>query len=526
MTGTVNFVVGSKSEGIRALEQIQGAFPSRRVDTASAEGVHRDTFEWLLYREGTCFHTSRTAGAVTICWSDLDATPRRRLGMASVPEFAVDLPEGPLRRDLEPLIAVRRLLPVVVCRIRSRGLCILDQREKIVARVELRHGTARAPGKTAGPRRTLPVTLSVLPLKGYSAAAGRVTRFVEKEIGLARSKESDLEMRLRTIGREPADIPDGQKYPIDRKMRTDVAVKAILRALLQTLQRNLKGVRHQLDTEFLHDARVAVRRQRSVISQVPGIFDLRTTDRLKRDLAWLGQLTGTARDLDVHLIEMSESAKLVPFDVRDGLDPLCAMLERMRRTEQKKIVAGYDSVRFSRLIRYLEAFLARPVPTRTRLGNAGLPVTDVARKRIRKAYRRLVRRGAKIDDDSPPEHLHRLRIDAKKLRYLLEFFAGLFPRGEVKKLVRALKDLQDNLGLFNDLSIQQETLRSLAGQIGGEDPSTGDAVRRAVEPLVERLAERQLEERGDFAERFAAFTHRNVRARFDRVFGESKATKS
>ena len=37
--------------------------------------------------------------------------------------------------------------------------------------------------------------------------------------------------------------------------------------------------------------------------------------------------------------------------------------------------------------------------------------------------------GAAIDDDSPPEALHDLRKKGKELRYLLEFFAGLFPAG-------------------------------------------------------------------------------------------------
>ena len=67
-----------------------------------------------------------------------------------------------------------------------------------------------------------------------------------------------------------------------------------------------------------------------------------------------------------------------------------------------------------------------------------------------------------IDDDSPDEALHRLRIDAKKLRYLLEFFRALYPPKEIGAVVGALKSLQDNLGDFNDLSVQQGAMRGFA----------------------------------------------------------------
>ena len=41
---------------------------------------------------------------------------------------------------------------------------------------------------------------------------------------------------------------------------------------LQTLRINEDGVRKDLDSEFLHDFRVAVRRTRSALSQIKGVF--------------------------------------------------------------------------------------------------------------------------------------------------------------------------------------------------------------------------------------------------------------
>jgi CHAD domain-containing protein len=84
---------------------------------------------------------------------------------------------------------------------------------------------------------------------------------------------------------------------------------------------------------------------------------------------------------------------------------------------------------------------------------------------IYKRYRRIVKKGSKISETTPDEKLHELRIDCKKLRYLLEFFTSLFPENEMKKLVKQLKQLQENLGDFNDLSVQQEFLVNHLGRL-------------------------------------------------------------
>ena len=52
---------------------------------------------------------------------------------------------------------------------------------------------------------------------------------------------------------------------------------------------------------------------------------------------------------------------------------------------------------------------------------------SLASHRITRVYRKMVRMGSAIDDDSPAEDLHELRKVGKELRYLLEFFASLYP---------------------------------------------------------------------------------------------------
>jgi len=100
--------------------------------------------------------------------------------------------------------------------------------------------------------------------------------------------------------------------------------------------------------------------------------------------------------------------------------------------------------------------------------------------------------------------MHALRIECKKLRYLIEFFAGLFPANEIALLSRYLKKLQDNLGEFNDLCIQQEYLLSLAAELPGEGPPAHQTIL-AVGSLIGALDDKKRRVKEAFAHTFAGF---------------------
>ena len=92
-------------------------------------------------------------------------------------------------------------------------------------------------------------------------------------------------------------------------------------------------------------------------------------------------------------------------------------------------------------------------------------VDDLASHRITRVYRKMVKMGRAIDDDSPAEDLHELRKIGKELRYLLEFFPSLYPADVVKPFIKTLKGLQDLLGRFQDREVQAHALRALAPEV-------------------------------------------------------------
>lgn len=125
-----------------------------------------------------------------------------------------------------------------------------------------------------------------------------------------------------------------------------------------------------------------------------------------------------------------------------------------------------------------------------------------------------------MTQETPAETLHRIRIDCKKLRYLMEFFRSLYEEDASRSLIGELKRLQDNLGEFNDLEVQQGTLRRFAHEMQDDGVAPADCLL-AMGRLLGLLDERQARERRRFAECFERFDSERNRALFWRSYASA-----
>jgi CHAD domain-containing protein len=117
--------------------------------------------------------------------------------------------------------------------------------------------------------------------------------------------------------------------------------------------------------------------------------------------------------------------------------------------------------------------------------------------------------------------LHSLRIECKRLRYLLEFFTNLFPGDEINRLIKQLKKLQDNLGLFQDFSVQEETLMGFVEKFNLENPENRQTIL-AIGALVGSLDSEKQAVRRAFANTFANFTSAENNLLFTELFSGGK----
>ena len=414
---------------------------------------------------------------------------------------AADLPGGPIAERISPLIDVRALLPVVRLCAHERRWRVLDPDEKTVVRVGV--VSARVLRERRSQLRLEP-RIELRPVLGYDRAAEELTALLSGELGLEPAEEALLDDAVRAAGGDPVGIVTKVRPGFGPREPADRATVSVLHELAGVVDANLQGTLDDVDPEFLHDLRVAVRRSRSVLRQMKGVLPADERDRFRADLKWLQQATGPVRDLDVQLIEWDGLVAGLPPELRADLASAPSLLERRRAAALTAMRRKLRSARFKRFSPAWHDFLSRelPAPGDDR-PNARKDVAQVAGKRIRREYRRMLEMGEAIDDDSPGEALHDLRKRGKELRYLLELFGHLWPADTVKPLVAVLKDLQDVLGRHQDTEVQASSLRAVADDLiaSGEPGATA----MALGVVVEGLHREQARVRGHFAERFAEF---------------------
>ena len=474
-----------------------------------------DTFDGRLHGAGLALVDTGSRFALTDAASyEEQAGEDHARGMRRV--LLADLADGPLRERLAPVVEMRALTPVVRVRSRLLPVNVLDDEGKIVVRLQAEEPTVlSAPGPQE--KRALRARLNIVGVRGYDDAFHRVLGLLTGELGLAEASRPVHHDAVKALGAKLGGTSSKLKITLSPHDRADAAAVTILRRLLQTIEVNLPGTLADTDSEYLHDLRVAVRRSRAAQRELRRVFPPEPLRVFRDEFRELQVLTGPTRDLDVQLLEFGDLIASLPADHAGDVAPLRALLEARLAHERATMVSGLQSDRTSALLgnwsEFLDALVAAPEGDRP---DAARPVADVAGERIEKVYRRMVKMGRAIDADSPHEALHDLRKKGKELRYLLEFFASLYPPEVVKPMVGTLKGLQDVLGRFQDREVQADSLRALGDDIAVAEG--GAAALMAMGVLVQRLVEEQDAARAEFDESFAQFAAKPQRKLVETTF--------
>ncbi|UWQ61664.1 CHAD domain-containing protein [Leisingera caerulea] len=290
------------------------------------------------------------------------------------------------------------------------------------------------------------------------------------------------------------------------------AAAAIIRSCLGVARQNEPGIAADHDTEFLHDYRISLRRIRSVLSLFKGVFTTRDAARLKQAFSGLMDATGRLRDLDVYLLQREGFYARVPEQLHPGLDAMFRAFEAERQQCHQKLAQYLAGARYKRQITALQAEFAEtaviaPGP------KAGRPALQLAQKLIWKRYSKVCRIAAGITADTPDSEVHELRINCKKLRYLMELFEPLFESAELKAVLKPLKRLQNTLGDFNDCSVQQAALLEFASS-----PAATREIALSAGALIAVLHQNQRDARAMVGEKFQAFDSPETQSRFRAMF--------
>lgn len=422
--------------------------------------------------------------------------------------FVQDLPGGPVRDALHRFPKLRALMEITSGLVEEGSLAVLDDLEKTQVR-----GRATVLS-TANGQATI---IRLSRLRGYDKAYLRAC----DAMLAAGSGRADLSAIVQAL--EPGEAPYRAKPEIILG-RSELSIQVatdIIHTFLKVAQQNENGVVADIDTEFLHDYRVSLRRIRSVISLFKGVFSDDQTATLKKTFSDMMTPTGRVRDLDVHLLEKDIYYSLVPHTLHTGLDAMFGQFQKERMQELARLTRRLRSKAYQSQMAELTALFnttegLQPGP------NALRGAYDYACALIWKRYRKVCKIARSITPETPDEVVHDLRIDCKKLRYLMEFFAPLFDAKDFKSILKPLKKLQDNLGLFNDYSVQQEALQQFAAQQSSAQGRVDVKIGLAVGGLIAVLDQRQRAERDRVIANFQQFDAPDIYQMFRHLFHRSK----
>lgn len=203
------------------------------------------------------------------------------------------------------------------------------------------------------------------------------------------------------------------------------------------------------DPEELHDMRVAIRRQRAALRIVESHFRRKALRPVREGLRTLGDSLGAVRDLDVLLAAARAHQATLAAGEADALQTLLDDWLRRREAARVQMVdylGGHTHAVFRE--RY-SAFLETPgAGARAEAAPRPTLVADVLPYELWAHYGALTSFQRALPWAST-ETLHALRIQAKRLRYLLEFFREILDPC-VEKPIKAIVALQDHLGELQD----------------------------------------------------------------------------
>ena len=428
--------------------------------TVTQRSIYFDTPELSLIEAGLCLRIREAAGRYVQTVKG-DSQPGAGLFARSEDDLAVDgeVPAIEAGSRLAELIGADPLLALFEVRNERRLWDLSIDGDQVEAALDV--------GEVgAGDRASRYIELELELLKGNASVLFDLGRSIAASVPARLGVVSKAERGYRLLGPLPARFR-AEPIGLDRDCSVGQAFPQIISACLRHYLLNVELLQAaaQIDARTVlavHQGRVALRRLRAAILVFRPM--LRGDDdalRFDRGIQQLARVLGEARDLDV----------LQDLRLRLGRDqrldsPSLGKLELARvqahARVRETIVASETQLFLLDLLQWLDAGVWKTAPELEGLRDT--PCTALAVDALRH-FRRKVRRGGKRFADLDDDRRHRLRKDAKTLRYAAEFFAPLFAdtsrSRRVEPFVSALETVQERLGDWNDQVTAPRVLETL-----------------------------------------------------------------
>jgi len=227
-------------------------------------------------------------------------------------------------------------------------------------------------------------------------------------------------------------------------------IRARLQAQFNQMLLHDPGTRLGRDSEALHQMRVATRRMRALFRAVRSFLDPEWTQKIRKEVGWIGSLLGEVRDWDVLLESLQKEGLDLNSQDERGFALIISTFQEERSLARARLLEGLGNDRYLNLLNVLEDSL-RHLPFQPDHPT----MVDLARK----AFVKLEKYVESTQGRFPKEELHHIRILVKRARYTVEL-AAPFLKKSAKRFLQQAKLLQEVLGQHQDALVAEKQLLS------------------------------------------------------------------
>ena len=221
--------------------------------------------------------------------------------------------------------------------------------------------------------------------------------------------------------------------------------------------------------------RVATRQWRALLRAARPLLVPEWADSLRDELRWLGQLLGSARDLDVQLAYFRKESAALDARDRRPLTQFMAHLEAQRTNVQEVLLSELKSARYLGLIRRLQQAAHDPTVV-----ESTVTLRDLAKEEFTK-LRNAIRRAGYAPNSAK---IHETRIKTKRARYAAELAEPTVGKLATRFINKA-RVVQDVLDTHQDAIQAEAHIRAFLKQ------STSTRAAFVAGRMVERQRQRR-----------------------------------
>lgn len=489
------------TDKFKLLDVIAKSYKIEQIKVIEGDFHFYDTFGFRLYFNKLCLY--RNENVIYFQGKGLKEILSYKIPDNNLDfHFWWDINDDTIRKTLKNIIDVRALNEIFKINIIARDYNIYNADDKIIATLS-----------TFDFPKLYSTLVRINRLKGYKKEANNIKLMIEN--GKSFKIKNILKFIFEKSGVAVSKYTTKINVSIKKDDTTCSATKEILKNMLNLMEINIPGIKSQIDTEFLHDFRVALRRTRTAITQLKGIFKEEYTQPFNKGFSDITNRTNGARDLDIQYLSLIELKFNVPDKLKPGIIILLNHLDTLRNKEYNKLAKFLITQRFNNLLNKWRKFIE--ISELAHSGENGLkPVGQVAPYYIYEASKRVSKKYQTAVKDFNPPNMHKLRIACKKLRYILEFFSPLYCEAIYEKVIESLKTLQDTLGLYQDVEVQKKMLSDIVDELSKNGNASTDVFMTAGY-IFRLLEEKQQKSTTNFLEYFDNFSDLIESKKFKKV---------